>query len=233
MYVRDHPPTLVRAKRAFTLLEIGVVIGIIAVISALGIATMRGSMPRYRMVNASKQLKGDLMDLRMKAIEQNRQTRLVLEESDDDYLDPNSASAGAWKMEVGNRSRNSTRWRAVEDGSSSVNIAKAGNRPFPDVSLMPWGSFSGPGRNNSEAIVFSPRGWVENPAEDFQSSGYMVLTLVNKEARAKGINDFIEVRVSRAGLVDLEAALGRDPDGGTVGVGGATTSGAFLSGGAR
>ena len=230
--MRDHLPPLARLSRAFTLLEIAVVIGVIALISALGIATMQGSMPRYRMVNASKQLKGDLMDLRMTAIEQNRQTRLVLKTGDTDYLDPASDSQGAWMLEVGNRSRNSTRWRAVEESGAEVNIAKGGNRPFPDVSLMPWGSFAGPGRNNTDAIVFSPRGWVENPAEDFQTSGYIVLTLVNKEARAKGINDFIEVRVARSGLVDLEAALGRDPDGGSAGVGGSTTSGAFF-GGAR
>ena len=230
--MRDHLSPLARLSRAFTLLEIAVVIGVIALLSALGIATMQGSMPRYRMVNASKQLKGDLMELRMTAIEQNRQTRLVLGSGDADYLDPASASQGSWTLEVGNRSRNSTRWRPTGESGSEVNIAKDGNRPFPDVSLMPWGSFAGPGRNNTDAIVFSPRGWVENPAEDFQSSGYIVLTLVNKEARAKGINDFIEVRVARSGLVDLEAALGRDPDGGPAGIGGATTSGAF-PGGAR
>lgn len=196
--------------------------------TAIGIGTMRNSLPRFRMVNASKQLKADLVDLRMTAIERNRQTRMVLMESDASYLDPTTESGGAWTMEVGNRSRNSTRWQPINDiDAATTDIAKDGNRPFADVSLMPWGTLIGPGARNENTIVFSPRGWVENPSEDFQASGHIVLTLVNKEARAQGINDFIEVRLARSGLVDLEAALGRDPDGGSAGTGSSSTSGTF------
>lgn len=226
----DHQPSRARrrSRRGFTLIEIGIVLSIVAILAVLGVATMRGSMPRYRMVNASKELKGDLGTLRMHAIEQNRQTRLVLLASDPSYLDPELPSVGAWQLQVGNRSRNSTRWSAIGP-KSDVDLSKGGSRPAPDVSLMPWGSLIGPGTNSADAIVFSPRGWVENPPEDFQAEGYIVLTLVNKEARARGINDFIEVRVARSGLVDLKASLGRDPDGGSVGTA-ATSSGAFFGG---
>ncbi len=213
-------------RRGFTLIELGIVLSIIAVLALLGVASMRGSMPRYRMVTASEELKADLGSLRMLAIEQNRQTRLRLVQSDPDYLNPDSPSAGAWRLEVGNRSRSSTRWTAVEP-KSDIDISEGGTRPAPGVSLMPWGTLIGPGTRNADAVVFSPRGWVENPPEDFQADGYIALTLINKEARAQGINDFIEVRIARSGLVDLEAALGRDAGGGAVGTR-ATTSGAFI-----
>ncbi len=215
-------------RRGFTLIELGVVLSIIAVLALLGVATMRGSMPRYRMVTASEALKADLGSLRMLAIERNRQTRLRLVQADPDYLNPEAPSAGAWTLEVGNRSRNSTRWTAAES-KSDIDISAGGTRPAPDVSLMPWGGLIGPGTRNADAVVFSPRGWVENPPEDFQAEGYITLTLINKEARAQGINDFIEVRIARSGLVDLAASLGRDAGGGAVGTG-ATTSGALIGG---
>ncbi len=225
------------ASRGYTLIEIAVVIGIIAIVAGLGIATMREFTPRYKLVQASKELKADVSALRMMAIEENRQTRLLLADSDPDYLDASTASRGSWYLQIGNRARNSTRWDTLpvdvgadaDQSEGFIDISIDGTRPLKGVSLMPWGSFTGPGTRNADAIVFTPRGWVENPASDFASEGYIILTLINKAARADNINDYIEVRIARSGLVDLEASMGRDPDGNSVGTG-ATTSGAFFRG---
>jgi hypothetical protein len=77
----------------------------------------------------------------------------------------------------------------------------------------------GPGTGSTDSIVFSPRGWVRNPAADFDSSGYLVLTLTNQAAGRLGVVDKVHIRVSRAGMVRMHSTLGHDLTDNPVGIG--------------
>lgn len=217
-----------------TLTEVAVVIAVLLVMAAIGWSSMRGQLPRFRAVQASKQLKADLIDLRELAVRSNRETRMRLVESGGDCMD-GSDWGGAWELQIGNASRGSTRWDtlpedALEDGSDdetglgTISLSEGGNRETSDACLAEWGAIRGPGDGeNQDAIVFSPRGWVRNPASDFGSSGYIMLQLVNTEAARQGNADVLSVLVSRAGMVRLSSNRG-DDIGGAVGTGLGTTA---------
>ena len=48
-----------------------------------------------------------------------------------------------------------------------IEISQEGEDEVKGVSLKPWVPLAGPGLDNTNAIVFNPRGFVANPAEDF------------------------------------------------------------------
>lgn len=206
-------------QRGFTLIEAVVVLALLGVMAAIAWGSVRDLLPRFRMMSAAKQLKADLAELRNTAIVHNRETRLLLVSADSSYTDPGSPSAGAWWLQVGNRSLNARNWElmpadAAEDGTDDdtsqgvIDIAPGGNRAQPGASLIPWDPIAGPGTGNGDAIVFSPRGWVTNPAGDFSSDGYISLTLVNKVALAHGVDDSVTLLVARSGMVRMETSMG-------------------------
>ncbi|MCB9746425.1 MAG: prepilin-type N-terminal cleavage/methylation domain-containing protein [Alphaproteobacteria bacterium] len=206
-------------QRGFTLIEIVVVLALISVMAAVGFSSVRHLIPRFRMIQVARDLDGDIANLRNTAIGQNRETRLLLVEADESWSEDSSNNAGAWLLQVGNRSINSTRWDTLpadadEDGSDdevaegTVDISDGSPDEVHGVSLQPWGSITGPSSSNGDAIVFSPRGWVTNPASDFDSDGYITLTLVNKTAMEQGIDDSISLRIARSGLVRMVTSLG-------------------------
>ena len=57
---------------------------------------------------------------------------------------------------------------------------------------------------DSNRIVFGPRGFVTNPAADFDSSGYIPIRFVNKVARAEGRTEDYIARVTRSGMVRVD-----------------------------
>ena len=89
-----------------------------------------------------------------------------------------------------------------------VDLSGQGADGISGVSLKPWGQLSGPGSRNLDSIVFSPRGYVINPATDFDSDGYITLTLINKQATAYGLDDSVDIRIARSGMVRMESSLG-------------------------
>ena len=101
-------------------------------------------------------------------------------------------------------------------------LGDAGNQRAADVCLKAWGTLLGPGTGNSNAVVFSPRGWVTNPGSDFASSGYIEFTLANQQATRKGLTDEVSVVVFRSGMIRLVSALGQEYT--DVSVGTATSS---------
>ncbi len=215
------------------MVELAIVVAIIGVVAAIGYGSIRNLLPRYRMIQVSKQLKNDLSGLRVLAIEQNRETRLRLDQADTSWSDPAAPQAGRWHLQVGDRHLNSRNWDTlpvdatdgldVLTGEGTIDLAEGGSRESRGVSLVPWGAFKGPGANNINTIVFSPKGWVTNPAGDFSTDGYIELTLVNKFALVEGIDDSVTLHISRAGMVRVESSLTDD----TAGSGGtdATSSG--------
>ncbi len=204
-----------------TLTEVVVVIGVLAILAALGYSSMRDQLPRFRTVKAAKQLRSDLLDMRELAVRSNREARLVLTSSGGECLD-GERWGGSWMLQIGNSSLGSTRWDtlpedALEDGTDEddsegvVDIGPDGNRSAPDACLRQWAAINGPGGGeNVDAIVFSPRGWSRNPAEDFGTSGYIALTMVNADAVARGSADEISVLVTRSGMVRLASNRGDD-----------------------
>lgn len=189
---------------------------VIVVLAALGYGSLRDQLPRFRTVKAAKQLRSDLVELRELSVRANRETRLVLEGSPGSCAD-GVAWGGSWSKQIGNSSRGSDRWDvlpddSLEDGSDDdqsegrIDIGADGNRRSADACLRQWEPLSGPGGGDTaDSIVFSPRGWVRNPARDFGSTGYISLTMVNAESVRKGSTDEVTVLVSRAGMVRLSS----------------------------
>lgn len=219
----------------FTLIELILVVSILGVISALAWGTLHSQMPRYRLVRAANELAEDVSNLRMTAISSNIETRFVVERTDTDITDPDTWG-GAWRLQAGNASANSMRWEDLpidatkdgtddETGEGSVDIGPGGNRECRGIGLDLQEDLSGPSVGNSGSVVFTPRGWVANPAEDFDGSGYITLRLVNKLALSKGLEEEIHVRIARSGYVRLESSLGGDAEAEPVGTSRSSTHG--------
>jgi len=194
---------------------------LITVLAAIGYGSLHSMMPRYRMIQTAKELRADLMALRMTAIENNRQARLLLVDADSDWQDPGSPNVGKWKLQLGNKSLRSSSWDTfpqdadidgTDDSSArgTVEISKGGEDEMKSVSMAPWDTLLGPGLNNSDAIVFGPRGHVINPATDFGEDGTITLTLVNKRALLDGSDDTVSLKVARSGMIRMVSSIGKN-----------------------
>ena len=207
-------------RQGFTMIEVLMVASMFVVLATIGFGSTRSQMPRYRLIQASKGLKGDLMTLRNLAVETGRETRLVLTDAPADCGDPDQYG-GVWRMEIGDASRRASWWEqlppdAYDDGTDDdisageVNIGDGGNRKARDVCLMEWSPIRGPATGNTNAIVFSPRGWLSNPPEDFDGTGHLVVQLANQAAARQGVEDKVRVMVTRSGMVRLHSTLGEE-----------------------
>jgi prepilin-type N-terminal cleavage/methylation domain-containing protein len=225
----------VGVAHGFTLVEIILVISIIGVISVIAWGSLRSQLPRYRLVRAANDLAEDVASLRMLAINSNLETRFLVERLDADIEDP-VEWGGAWRLQAGDSSRNSSSWEdlpvdAREDGSDdlrgegSVDIGPGGNRESKGVGLHLAQELGGPSYGNENAIVFTPRGWVANPAEDFDSNGYITFELVNKPALKSGRTEAVHVRIARSGYVRLESTAGHELSTESVGTARSSTHG--------
>ena len=209
------------------------VVSIFAVLAIIGWSTVDHQLPRYRLVKAARTLEGDIVKLRAMAIQSNRETRIHLDSADESPSDPTSWG-GAWTLALGDASLNATDWDVLPpdtqmDGTDDrqtegrVDLGPDGNHAASGVGLAPWGGLTGPAVGNSDSIVFTPRGWVANPASDFDADGYITIRLINKPALKKGVHDEVHLRIARSGYVRMESTLG-DEKAAPVGTG-ATTHG--------
>ena len=209
------------SRQAFTLVELLFVVVLISVIVAIGIGSAQDLLPRFRMVKVGKDLQQDVAQLRVKAVETGRETRLLLVDSDSSWSSAGTPNKGSWKLQVGNKARASTSWDTlpmdadddgVDDSQAlgTVDLSRGAQDEAKDVSLVPWTGIT------NDAIVFSPRGWVANEDLDFGSDGYIELSLINKAALADDVEDAVTLNIARSGNVTLTSNLG-SRDAGSVG----------------
>ncbi|MFZ5479166.1 MAG: GspH/FimT family protein [Myxococcota bacterium] len=169
---------------------------------------LQPQVDRFRMMKAARLLHSDLQHARALAITTNRETRVKLLAADA-ALDPADAQVGEWLLQVGNRDNGSNEWDTLpiddpggvpNDGEGERSLSVGGLNETPRTSLAPWPALAGSGAGNADAIVFSPRGWLQNPPTDFVA-GYIALEVV-----AKRSGERVTIRVSRGGLSRLESA---------------------------
>ena len=216
-------------RAGHTLVEIGVVLSILAVLVALGVAGAREQIGQFRLMSAARLLQSDVQGLRALAVSQNREARLVIAESDAN-MNPAEAQVGMWLLQVGDKSRGSTVWDTlpidedgVADGSEGErSLDVDGSEERPGISLASPPPLAGPGLGNQDTIVFSPRGFVANPSADF-IDGFITVELVNKRGSADGGSlPRVRLRIARGGLAHMETSEATALAAGSVGAGGTT-----------
>ena len=221
-------------RTGYTLIELLLALAILGSLAVIGWGTTRGYLPRFRMMDAARSFRSDLQELRGLAMETNLETRLHLVSSGGS-CDDGETWGGVWRLEVGNRSRGSDRWELLpidavgdgvddEQGLGIIDLGPGGDHSLKGVCLADWADLHGPGVGSEDSIVFSPRGWLSNPFEDFNSEGWIEVGFINQEARLRGVTDEVTVLVSRAGLVRLQSSLGDPFAPNPVGTGSASTA---------
>ena len=204
-----------RSRRAFTMIEIVIALGILTALAGIGWGTMQEYLPRFRLVRIAKHFRSELISMRQIAVQTNRETRFhLLAHSGGNCTDP-TQWGGAWEMSVGDQVMGSTAWDLLpedsmedgtddEQGDAVVSFFAGGTHSGKDVCFQDWGLLMGPfSGNNRDSIVFSPRGWLRNPSADFNAYGYMEFHFYNQEATRSGVFDAVKVQVSRAGMIRL------------------------------
>ncbi len=233
----------VRNRKAFTLVELMIVVAIIGIASAVGYSQASVLLPRYRAYQAAREFASTIQLIRQHAATDGIEHRIALVSFDADYLDFQADNAGIYYVQSGNRSTKSTRWEflptdALTDGSDDevglglIDLAVTNQ----DVSVVPWTALAGPsysGSPNNDCIVISPRGWLVNPNSDFDSDGYIVVEFINKEALRREVVETYQVKVSRTGMVrlDFNDVLFADVYGNSQGVDERSSSSSTGSGG--
>ena len=208
-------------RRGFTLVELCIVIALIGLLSSLASEAFYRRIPSYKTRSAAIEFSKNVDKLRMFALRNNRETRLCLVDYDSSPNSTSSANAGKYYLQVGNKNIRSTSWEylpidAVSDSSDDetklgvVDLTTSGFNYRKNVSIADWGSdIGGPHIGNGDCLVFSPRGYVRNPASDFNSQGFIEITFVNKVARSHGEKDDFIVMVARTGFTRIDNSKAR------------------------
>jgi len=204
----------VRERKAFTLIELLIVVAIIGILSAAGYSQASALLPRYRCYQAAREFAATVQLVRQHAATDGIEHRIALISYDEDYSTYDGYNQGVYYIQSGNRAQQSTRWEflptdALDDGSDDLTGLGTVdlNGANPDVSLVPWNALSGPiysGSPNNDCIVISPRGWLVNPNSDFDANGHIVVEFINKEALSRNVVETYQVKISRTGMVRLD-----------------------------
>ncbi len=202
-------------RSGFTLVELMIVVAVVLALTALGVGSMNEMIPRYRTRQAAKVFAAQVQQCRSLAIQTNRECSILLVSADGNLSDLEVWEGEYW-VGLGNRSSGSTTWDylpvdADTDGSDDdtsegvVDLGDSENAYFMrQVGLAEWDALSGPGVGNSDRLVISPRGYLNNPAGDFGSTGAFTLTFVNKVAKHAGLDENWSVQVTRGGVVRVD-----------------------------
>ena len=192
-------------RNGHSLVELAVAVAVVAVLTGIGWGTLQDRVTTYRMFSVARMLQSDISTLRALALDTNRETRVHFVEADV-ALDMEEPQHGAWDLQVGNRASGSTQWDTLPIDEGGVVDVSGGERSVEEggsdetrwISLASWGSIK------DDAIVFSPRGWLVNPATDYVD-GSVRLRVVNKRALLSGVDEHVGLHVLRTGLVRLQA----------------------------
>lgn len=203
-------------RSGFTLLELAVVIAMVLILTSVGIGALREQLPRWRTRQAAQTFASLVQQCRGMAVQANVECSIFLVSADADLGNPTDPGGEYW-VGLGNRSSGSTTWdylpadRLAEgaDNDTSQGIVdlgdRAGNYYARNVGIDTWTPLTGPGVGNNNRIVISPRGFVSNPAGDFDARGTIPITFVNKLARHEGrLDEDWIVSVTRGGVVRVD-----------------------------
>jgi Tfp pilus assembly protein FimT len=194
-------------------------VAIVLILTAIGIVQSQDMVPRFRTRRAAITFSSLVNQCRALAIQTNRECSVWLLDYDSDLSDLSSNTGSYW-VGIGNKNTGSNTWDylppdSLKDGSDDdvsqglVDIGDDTNQYFArHVALATWGTgLSGPGTDNANRIVIDPRGFVLNPVGDFDSTGHILLTFVNKVARKEGRVEDYYVRVSRSGMTRVDQSV--------------------------
>lgn len=194
-----------RTRGGFSLVELAIAVAIFSILAVLSVALMENFVPAWRTRGAALRFAADLNRIRIAAIKDGVQYRLSVTDYDHAITDANVDSVGAWQLAAGNKASGSTTWDVLPvelnaktgDGEGTIVISKGGTNE------LPWVSIEEP---TVTSVTFSPRGWVDNAATDFtDDGGYITYTFVNKRVAIEGGTENWVVKISRGGIVRVEA----------------------------
>ena len=189
-----------RGLGGFTLLELLVVVTIMAVVVSMTASDLSQLMGRFRLNGAARELASVVELCRFRAISANVEYAIVLVESDPQPSNGNvRTNRGRYEVHRANPSTSPVSWSATDDGI--FDFANGPNQR-KGVSIEEWPSLDGsPSHALSDAVIFSPRGYLLNTAADF-TGGVIRVVLRNKAA------PFVEqrvVRIDKGGNVQIVA----------------------------
>ena len=203
-------------QRGYTLIELSIVVAIIGIMSTISAWQMRDALSSYRTREAAMLFAKNVDKMRMMALKNNRETRICLDTYDESPTNIEVANAAKYIMYIGDKSLQSANWDILPEDykddlsdddqtTGTIDHSSSGKHYLKHVSLQDWGSdISGPYVSNDSCIVFSPRGYVLNPATDFNAQGFLEVTFVNKLALHNSETDNNIVMIARSGMTRID-----------------------------
>jgi prepilin-type N-terminal cleavage/methylation domain-containing protein len=213
------------SRRGFTLIEMAISLAIIGILTGIGIWMSSNMLPTWRTRAAALQFSSHVQQCRALAVRSNAECRILMVDYDTNLNNLEVDNVGEYWIALGNLSNASDTWDLLppdmitdssDDDTSQgkINIGPGHEHYMRYVGLDDWGdgSLGGPNFGNNNAIVFGPRGFVTNPASDFNGEGYIEITFVNKFARSEGQQEDYIVKITRSGMTRVDTSINDDFD---------------------
>jgi len=141
----------------FTLIELLIGLGIVAVLTAVALPNIIGALPRYRLNGAAREIMGELMAARMRAVNLNRRVKVFFPANTNQYKICDDADGNG----------------TVDDCEGVARI-KSIQDSYSDVTL---------GSNNDP--VFQPRGTAANTTVTVSNASGSKSIVVNLTGRVR------------------------------------------------